>query len=137
MNIVLDTNVLLVSISTRSSSNWVFQQLVEGGYTLSVTTDILDEYAEIIEQHMGADFAQAVVDLLVDLPNLNQINKYYFWQLIEADPDDNKFVDCAIAANADYIVSEDRHYRTLKNIEFPKVEVLTIEEFKAVLLVSK
>ncbi len=56
MNIVLDTNVLLVSISTRSSSNWVFQQLVEGGYTLSVTTDILDEYAEIIEQHMGARF---------------------------------------------------------------------------------
>ncbi|MEZ4887803.1 MAG: putative toxin-antitoxin system toxin component, PIN family [Chitinophagales bacterium] len=137
MNIVLDTNVLLVSISTRSSSNWVFQQLVEGGYMLSVTTDILDEYTEIIEQQMGADFAQAVVDLLVDLPNLNQINKYYFWQLIEADPDDNKFVDYVIAANADYIVSEDRHFRILKNIEFPKVEVLTIEEFKAVLLVSE
>ncbi|MGB1242612.1 MAG: PIN domain-containing protein [Chitinophagales bacterium] len=102
-----------------------------------MTTDILDEYAEIIEQHMGADFAQAVVDLLVDLPNLNQINKYYFWQLIEADPDDNKFVDCAIAANADYIVSEDKHFKILKNIEFPKVEVLTIEEFKAILLVSK
>lgn len=137
MNIVLDTNVLLVSISTRSSSNWVFQQLVEGGYTLSVTSDILDEYTEIIEQHMGADFAQAVVDLLVDLPNLNQINKYYFWQLIEADPDDNKFVDCAIAANADYIVSEDRHFRALKNIDFPKVEVLTIEEFKTVLLIPE
>ncbi len=83
------------------------------------------------------DFAQAVVDLLVDLPNLNQTNKYFFWQLIETDPHDNKFVDCAIAANADYIVSEDRHFRALKNIEFPKVEVLTIEEFKAVLLVSE
>ena len=54
---------------------------------------------------------------------------HYTFALIEADKDDNKFVDCAIAANAKCIVSEDKHFRVLKNIPFPKVEVLGIEEF--------
>ena len=46
--VVLDTNVLLVSISERSRLHWVFSSLLEGKYVLCVTTDILSEYAEII-----------------------------------------------------------------------------------------
>ncbi len=53
--VVLDTNVLLVSISERSRLHWIFRKLIEKEYILCVTTDILAEYAEIIEQHMGAE----------------------------------------------------------------------------------
>gem|GEM_PF-3916758 len=41
----------------------------------------------------------------------------------------NKFVDCAIVANTDYIVTSDHHYDVLKYIDFPKVHVLHPEEF--------
>ncbi len=74
--------------------------------------------------------ALSMAETLKDLPNVEFVNVYFKWQLIENDPDDNKFVDCAIAANAKCIVSEDKHFRILKTIDFPKVEVLTIEEFK-------
>ena len=47
--------------------------------------------------------------------------------------DDNKFVDCAIAANAKCIVSEDNHFNVLKFIPFPKVEVIGIDDFKSFL----
>ena len=47
--------------------------------------------------------------------------------------DDNKFVDCAIAANASYIVSQDHHFDILKTIEFPKVELIDIDTFMALL----
>ena len=50
--------------------------------------------------------------------------------LITQDPDDNKFVDCAIVANADYLVSEDNHFNVLKDIPFPKVNVITLEQFQ-------
>ncbi len=51
-----------------------------------------------------------------------------------SDPDDNKFVDCAIIANADYIVSDDSHFKVLKDIPFPVVRVLSLEQFQQDLL---
>ena len=49
--------------------------------------------------------------------------------MIEQDPDDNKFVDCAIIAGADYIVSEDAHFRILAESPFPEILVIRLEEF--------
>lgn len=65
--------------------------------------------------------------------NVIRKDPHYTSALIEADKDDNKFVDCAIAANAKCIVTEDKHFRVFKNIPFPKVEVLGLEEFKCYL----
>jgi len=42
---------------------------------------------------------------------------------------DNKFVDCAIAGNVDYLVSNDKHFNCLKKIDFPKLNLLSIDEF--------
>ena len=46
------------------------------------------------------------------------------------DPDDNKFVDCAIAADADYIVSEDSDFRILQKIKFPAVKLIDTQAFE-------
>ena len=62
-------------------------------------------------------------------PNTVQQEAYYKWQLIEADPDDNKFADVAIAATADYLVTNDRHFEVLKQLEFPRVPVVSLQEF--------
>ncbi|MFM9840969.1 MAG: putative toxin-antitoxin system toxin component, PIN family [Cyclobacteriaceae bacterium] len=53
--------------------------------------------------------------------------------MIKQDADDNKFVDCAIASNSDYIVTNDRHFEILKTIEFPKVQIVNVNEFKELL----
>jgi len=58
---------------------------------------------------------------------------YYKWRLIEVDPDDNKYCDCAIAGKADYIVTEDKHFDVLKNIPFPKLTAVSIDSFTAML----
>ena len=55
-----------------------------------------------------------------------------FW--IQADPDDNKFVDCAFEANATYIVSNDKHFNALKEIDYPKIQVIKLIEFLQTLL---
>jgi uncharacterized protein len=66
----------------------------------------------------------------LEFSNLELVTNYYAWQLIVVDPDDNKFVDCAIACNARCIVSDDKHFKVLKDIPFPKVEVLKPKAFK-------
>ena len=44
--------------------------------------------------------------------------------------DDNKFIDCAIAAQARFLVSEDRHFAVLQKIEFPKVNLIGVADFR-------
>ena len=57
----------------------------------------------------------------------------YRWKLIEADPDDDKFVDCAVAYGADYLVTNDKHFRILENIDFPPVSVISLSGFEKIL----
>lgn len=130
--VVLDTNVLLVSISEKSKLHWVFKSLIEKQYELCVTTDILSEYAEIIEQHMGKETSESTMGTIENLSNTNFITKYYRFQLLK-DEDDDKFVDCAIAANANFIVSHDKDFNVLRGIDFPSVKVIDTAEFRKIL----
>jgi uncharacterized protein len=129
MRVVIDTNLLLTCFSTRSKTHWLWQAFQKQQFELCVTTEILDEYAEIFERKYIFDAAELILDILIESPNVVFIKEYFFWELIKTDPDDNKFVDCALMANADFIITEDNHFRALKTIPFPKVEVISLSEF--------
>lgn len=131
--IVLDTNCLISSLSRRGQYYPVWKGLQTGKYVLCVSTEILEEYAEIISQKMSVEVAANVIHLLLESQYVELINPYFRLQLIKDDQDDDKFVDCAFAANATYIVSDDKHYDVLKDIEFPKLLVLKLKEFLGLL----
>ena len=130
MKVVIDTNLFWVSISRNSSTHWIFRALLDGKFTLCVTTDILNEYEEIIGQKLGVETADAVMETLDNLFNIELVTRYYRWQLIIDDPDDNPFADCAIAISADALVTQDRHFNILKKTPFPKVNLMNIDKFK-------
>lgn len=133
LTVVIDTNILLVSISDRSPYHWIYAGLRQGRYTLLISTDVALEYEEIIGQHLGGDVAGDVLKALERYPNVHPVHRYYRWNLIKADPDDNEFVDCAIAGGADCIVTYDKHFHVLEEIDFPRVLVVTPEAFKTLL----
>ncbi len=76
LNVVLDTNVLLVSVSPRSPYRWVFNALINEDYNLCVTTDILFEYEEIINRHMGKKVADAILQIIENAENVKLITRY-------------------------------------------------------------
>lgn len=127
--IVLDTNCLLQIISAGSPYHKVWLDFINRRYTLCLSNDILEEYEEVLASHSSSSFARIAIEVLLRARNVVRIDAHYHFNLITIDPDDNKFVDCAIAANADYIVSDDRHFRQLKEIPFPRVEVRRLEQF--------
>ena len=130
MKIVLDTNCLLQIIFPQSYHKEVLEALVAGRYSVCVTNEILFEYKEIIAKRTGdASFADSVIALLLSLPATELIAPYFRFNLITADPDDNKFVDCAITAGATYVVTNDRHFEELKLYDFPQVDVCSLTEF--------
>ena len=131
--IVLDTNCLIASLSRSGQYYPVWKGLQTGKYILCVSTDILEEYAEIITRKMSVNVAANVIHLLLESEFVELVNTYFSLHLIEADHDDDKFVDCAFAANATYIVSDDKHYDILKDISFPQLLVLKLKEFLGLL----
>ena len=133
LRVVIDTNVLLVSISDRSPFHWIYKDLGRGLYSLLISTEIALEYEEVIGREMGEDIAGEVLDALERYPNVFSVQRHYLWDLIKTDLDDNKFADCAIAGGADCLVTKDKHFNMLRKINFPRVTVVTPEEFKNLL----
>ena len=130
MKIVLDTNCLIPVLVPGSFGYDIWQAFRKGAYTLCVSSEILLEYEEILIHMTGSrEFSSLVVETILNAPNVERITPSYRFNLIMADPDDNKFVDCAITAGATYIVSNDRHFNELKRYDFPHVDVKTLTEF--------
>ena len=127
--VVIDTNCLVQMISAHSPYRPAWQAFREGQYTLCVSNDILNEYNEILERVANAAVAHNIVNAIVRSPYTRMLDPHFRFGLIEQDPDDNKFVDCDIIAGADYIVSEDAHFRVLAEIPFPNVNVIRMDEF--------
>ena len=104
-----------------------------GRYILCISNEILEEYVEIISQKMTPEIADNVANLLLKSKNVELIYPQFRWGLITTDPDDNKFVDCAFAAGATYIVSDDSHFSVLREISFPQLLVVKLKEFLEIL----
>jgi len=129
MKVVIDTNVLLSSIARSSKERPIFDGIIQSKFVLAVSNDIIGEYAEVLERNITPKISENIMDFLMELNNVQKTDIFFKWNLIHKDPDDNKFVDCAISAGVKYVVSEDKHFRILKDIAFPYVEVITADEF--------
>jgi putative PIN family toxin of toxin-antitoxin system len=129
MKIVLDCNVLVTSLSSRSPYNIIYKSLVSGKFELIASNDVLLEYEEIIQLKYGIETSISFMSLLSLLPNVLYVHPYYRWNLITVDPDDNKYCDCAVSGTADFIVTEDKHFNILKGLDFPPLQVIDTVQF--------
>ncbi len=137
MTVVIDTNVLLVSVSSRSKYHWLYRAIIEKKINIAFTTDILAEYEEQIALHWHPDVAADVSRALIELSTSRFIVVYFNLRLITSDEDDNKFIDCAFAANADYIVTNDSDFNILKQTPFPQIAIVNIDAFKEILVTQR
>ena len=127
--IVLDTNSLVQCISPKSKYRKIWDCFLDGTNLLCVSNEILNEYEEIFERLAGKETAKIFIELILNSSYTLFFTPYYNFNLIKSDPDDNKFVDCAIVANAKFIVTEDHHFHILKQYSFPKVDFIGLDDF--------
>jgi len=131
LKIVLDTNIFLVILGTKSPYRRIFDKVLNGEFILCVSTAIVFEYTEVLARKTTPQIANNIKGFLLHHPHVQTTATYYHFNLITEDEDDNKFVDCAIAANAHCLVSNDKHFQVLKQIEFPKLNLFSLDEFVA------
>jgi len=133
LRVVLDTNAILRSLSRKSAYKSIIDKLYEGTYEIFLTNEILLEYEEKISDIFSVETAELTVGALSLLSNVHKIDIHYHLRLIESDQDDNKFVDCAFAANTHYLVTDDKHFSILNSIEFPKINIISLSAFQEIL----
>lgn len=133
MNIVLDTNCLIMALSPKSHYRIIWDSFLNGDFTLCVTNDIIEEYEEVIARNIGVRIARIAVSIISNSANVKFVDPHFNFWMIDSDVDDNKFTDCAVVSHAQYIVTEDHHFRSAMKIDFPKVNIIGINQFVEIL----
>lgn len=134
MRAVIDTNCLLASIPSQSSHYWLYKAFRDSRFEWLISNEVLMEYNELLSSYYSTQTAEIVLNLLSVAQNVIYAEAYFKWNLITNDPDDNKFVDLAIAGNADYIVTNDKHFDILKDLDFPELNVVSLNQFREIIL---
>ncbi len=133
MVVILDTNVLLQSLARKNKFRPIWDAFLREDFVLAMSVSIKYEYEEKLVEKTSVEYASLIMQILERAVNVTNKKTYYYWNIIKADPDDNKFFDAAVAANTDYLVTNDLHFNEAKKIQFPKVTVITADEFLGVL----
>lgn len=128
---VIDTNVLMQIAPKFAEFRYIWDDFIDNKIAFCVSTEIINEYHEKLTQHGSEKYADLVIETILNLKHTKRVETYYRFGLITADVDDNKFVDCAIAGNAELIVTDDNHFKDLEKIPFPKVIAMKLEQFAA------
>lgn len=132
--IVLDTNCLIQILGAKTKYHYLFSEFLNGNYILCISTEILLEYEEILCQKASTEAADLFLKVIARSRNVIQKDPFFRLEIIKADEDDNKFVDCAFACQADFIVTNDKHFEEVTNSPFPHIQVLSLDEFSALIL---
>jgi len=115
MKVVFDTNVIISALGWEGSPRMCLDMARDGrvhGYTC---LEILDEVAEVLERKLSIP-ASTAVEVVEDLLGfLRVVPTTGALSAVEDDPDDDMVVECAVVAEADWIVSGDRHLLSLRH----------------------
>jgi putative PIN family toxin of toxin-antitoxin system len=134
MTVCIDTNVLVGMFGRTAPWLLIRQAVLDGRILWALSNEILLEYEEIFTREMSASKAMTMLEFieLVDDTRgvIRHVSPDFRFKTIPADADDDKFADCAIAAHADYIITEDRHFRVLAGAGF-KPQPIAPQQFIA------
>jgi putative PIN family toxin of toxin-antitoxin system len=113
MKVVIDTNVLISSFQNpQGNPKKIVDMWKKGNFILCISEDIVIEYIEVLNR-LGIPIKKIkeLTGLFKERNNVEFIVSAEKIEIIEDDPQDNKFLECAAASNAQYIISGDKHLR--------------------------
>ena len=120
---------MVSSLSSKSEFHKLIRLILDEDIRVFLTDEIMLEYEEVLYEKYSETVARNFLSALKEIPTVEYVNIYFRWNLLFQDEDDNKFVDCYLAANAEYLITNDTGYNILKKIDFPKVNIIKLEEF--------
>ena len=128
-SVVIDTNCIIQILGIKSPYRNIWKAFMNEEYTLCVSTEIIFEYEEILRTLASPIVADMFLKVIDQATNVIHKDPYFRLGIITHDNDDNKFVDCAFACQADYIVTDDKHFGEAANSQFPQFKIISLDDF--------
>ena len=126
--LVVDTNVLLSSFISAGPPRIIVNRIRDRLDLLCLSSSILEEYLAVLQRAGISEHLQAsLFSLLHDPDHVLLVVPSRRGQVVRDDPSDNMFLECAIEARADYVISGDRHLRRLTS--FQGIEIIPPREY--------
>ena len=127
--VVIDTNVVISALLFGGAPGKLVTFWQRGIIEPKASKEIIDEYLRVLTYPKFELSEEEINYVLYQeiLPYFDIINVKSGPRIIKKDPEDDKFIRCALAANAEYIISGDQHLLALKN--YQKIQVLSPSEF--------
>jgi len=139
MIVCIDTNTVVQALAQHHHFHPILDAWVGGQLTWAVSTPILLEYEEVLTRLSGPSRWRKLARLMdlaeLTSENLLRVTPSFHFHVVTADPDDNIFTDCAITADADYLLTEDAHFAPLVDVGY-KPRPISPQEFIARFIAS-
>ncbi|PIU64516.1 MAG: putative toxin-antitoxin system toxin component, PIN family [Armatimonadetes bacterium CG07_land_8_20_14_0_80_40_9] len=125
--IVLDTNIIISGLAWKGKPSKIIDLWKEGKLELCLSGEVLDEYLELLNRKLESSYYKWFVRLIEEAKYVKIVKPGEHFHIIEEDPDDDKFIDCAVESQADFIISGDEHLKKLE--EFQGIPILSPDDF--------
>ncbi len=123
MRVVLDTNVYISAILFGGNCEEVLKLAHQGAFTVAVSKKILDEIKSVLKEKFHWTDKQ-IADVIKYIKEIASVmNPNISLNIIKEDPADNKIIECAVASNASFIVSGDKHLLSVK--EYAGIKIVS------------
>lgn len=131
MKVVFDTNIYISAfVIPGGNAEKAYLHAIDGDFALCTSVAILTELA----RKLGEKFAwetEKIAQLITSISNLATVFKTTPWLQVLSDDPDNRILECALKAVADFVVTGDKHLLKLKNYEH--FEIIPLSAFLTIL----
>jgi len=128
MKIVSDTNIIISGIFWDGNESEIIKRCVVGELTNFVSPDTLIELERVLSYPKFDLTPKEIEDQMKNVLSFSSVvNPKIHVSVVEKDPSDNIFLDCALAAGADFIISGDEHLLEIR--EYEGIEILNALTF--------
>jgi putative PIN family toxin of toxin-antitoxin system len=135
LKIVFDTNIYISAfVIPGGNAEKVYLHAIDGDFELCTSVAILTELARKLGGKLGGKFGwekQKIAQLIRSIGNLATVLKTTPWLKVVADDPDNRILECALEAGADFLITGDKHLLKLRNYE--NFEIIKLSTFLSIL----
>ncbi|MFH1752357.1 MAG: putative toxin-antitoxin system toxin component, PIN family [archaeon] len=127
IRIVIDTNILISASFWKGNPYKLIELAIKKEIDVFTSIEILEEYAEVIKRDFKTSEEELIEKINWFMQILKLVEPQTIIQEIKEDPDDNKILEAAVEAKANYIISGDKHLLRLE--EFKGIKIVKVKEF--------